>query len=380
MTTPAPGPAAVFVLSAAEPVRGMERAALEVVEALRADGVRADVAVLTSALTDAQRRSRLHRVHGARAFAASFLAARRLVRADGPPLVLVGIWVALRALPWATSRSRPVVGWEHSLTPQRRALSRFFDLVARLVLPLYRRRATAVVAVSATVAAALAEHPGTAAKTVVVANPVPEAPLPDAPLPDAAGPPSAHHRAGPPRLLYVGGLEPLKNPGLLLELLAELDGVRLDVAGTGRAEAALRQRAHDLGVADRAVFHGFTDRVPQLLASADVLVHPSLSETFGYALVEAAQAHVPVVAVSTPQSEHLQPELVPGRTCAPTAAAMADAVRAVLADPPGPAAFAAADRARAQEFSPAALVAAWRRVLTAAAGPAESPSAPGPLA
>ena len=369
MTTPAPGPAAVFVLSAAEPLRGMERAAMEVVAALRANGVPVDVAVLTPALTDRQQGSAVHR---ARAFAASFLAARRLVRADGPPLVLVGIWVGLRALPWATRRTRPVVGWEHSLTPQRRAFSRSFDLVARLVLPLYRRRAAAVVAVSATVAAALAAHEGVAARTVVVANPVPDA---AAPAPGARS-----SRTGPPRLLAVGGLEPLKNPGLLLEAVAELPDAVLDVAGTGRAEAALRERARALGVGDRVVFHGFTDQVPQLLARADVLVHPSLSETFGYALVEAAQAHLPVVAVATPQSEHLVPRLVPGRTCAPTARAVADAVRAVLADPPGAAELAAADRARSQAFSTAALVAAWRQVLARAGGLPQSPSGPGPLA
>lgn len=344
-------PAAVFVLSQATPVRGMERAATDVVGVLRASGVDATLHALVTAPRDG-------RVGRLRDLAASFAAARRLVRAPGPPLVLVGIWVGLRVLPFRRPGGRPVVAWEHSLTRERRAALRSFDVVARLVLPLYARRAARVVAVSPAVASALAVQPGTAGRVVVVPNPVTARP----PL---SPPPVVSADAGHPRLLYVGGLEPLKNPELVLEALVHLPGAHLDVAGGGPRLAALRERAEALGVAGRVTWHGHTDRVPELLAACHVVVHPSRSETFGYALLEAAAAHRPVVALATEQARHLVPAQVPGTTCAvpATAGAFAAAVLSVLAAPPAEAEFAAADVERAGTYDPAALVAAWRSVL-----------------
>jgi len=345
----ATAPAAVFVLSQATPVRGMERAATDVVDQLRSAGVDATL----HALVPAPRTGRVGRL---RDLAASFAAARRLVRQPGPPLVLVGIWVGLRVLPFRRPGDRPVVAWEHSLTRERRAALRSFDLVARLVLPLYARRAARVVAVSPAVASALAEQPGVGARAVVVPNPVAVAPH---------RPPAAAVRSGGPRLLYVGGLEPLKNPELALGALVHLPDAHLEVAGGGARLPALRERAVALGVGDRTTWHGHTDRVPELVAACDAVVHPSRSETFGYALLEAAAAHRPVVALATEQASHLVPAQVPGTTCAVSASAeeFAAAVRSVLEAPPSAAVFAAAHVERARAYDPAELVAGWREVL-----------------
>lgn len=348
---PEVAPAAVFVLSQATPLRGMERAAADTASALQADGL--DVAL--HALVARPRPGRVGRLLD---LAASFAAARRLVRQPGPPLVLVGIWVGLRVLPFRRSRDREVIAWEHSLTRERRTALRSFDVVARLVLPLYARRARGVVAVSAAVAAALAEQPGVGERVVVVPNPVGKEPLASSgwrePEPVRAG----------GRLLYVGGLEPLKNPELALAALAQLPGTHLDVAGGGGRLPAMRRLAGELGVADRVTWHGHTDRVPELLDACDAVVHTSRSETFGYALLEAAAAHRPVVAVATEQARHLVPALVPGTTTTPDAPALAAAVRAVLAAPPPVEAFAVADAARERAYGREALVAGWRAVLT----------------
>ena len=342
-------PAAVFVLSQATPVRGMERAATDVVDQLRSAGLDATL----HALVRTPRTGRLGRL---RDLAASFAAARRLVQQPGPPLVLVGIWVGLRVLPFRRSGDRAVVAWEHSLTRERRSALRSFDLVARLVLPLYARRVARVVAVSPAVASALADQPGVGARAVVVPNPVAVAPH---------RPPAAQPRPGGPRLLYVGGLEPLKNPELALEALVHLPDAHLEVAGGGARLPALRERAVALGVGDRVTWHGHTDRVPELLAACDAVVHPSRSETFGYALLEAAAAHRPVVALATEQAGHLVPVQVPGTTCAAPASAeaFAAAVRSVLEVPPSAAEFDAARAARARAYDPAELVAGWRDVL-----------------
>ncbi|MGQ7294997.1 glycosyltransferase [Quadrisphaera sp. KR29] len=353
-------PAAVFVLSQATPLRGMERAAADTVAALRADGLD----VVLHALVASPRAGRAGRLVD---LAASFAAARRLVRQPGPPLVLVGIWVGLRVLPFRRRRDRAVVAWEHSLTRERRAALRSFDVVARLVLPLYARRAHRVVAVSAAVAAALAEQPGLgpgpAERVVVVPNPVREGRV----AVSGRREPAPRRTGG--RLLCIGGLEPLKNPELALRALALLPGTHLDVAGGGSRLPALRRLAAQLGVDGRTTWHGHTDRVPELLDACDAVLHTSRSETFGYALLEAAAAHRPVVAVATEQARHLVPSLVPGTTTAAEPAAVAAALREVLAAPPPDAAFAAADAARARAYGREALVAGWRAVLAPVPGP-----------
>ena len=362
-----------FVLSATQPLRGMERAAAEVAARLSDGGLDVEVAVLDPgppARTRAERARRLAR---------SALAARALVRRadrDGETLVLVGIWVALRALPWARGRGATpraaagrgrIVAWEHSFTRERAARSRSFDAVARAVLPLCAARADAVVAVGPAVADALPA--ALASRTTVIANPV--VPEPTAPAQRTDRLPGA-----PLRLLALGGLVPVKAPHLLLDALEALRArdvpAHLDVAGSGPLLAGLRQRAVDADL--DVTWHGHVADVAPLLAGADVLVHTALSETFGYALLEAAAAGVPVVATSTVQARHLVPHLVPGLVCAPTGDALALAVCAVLENPAGQRAAEAeaAWRARAEAFDPAALERAWRSVLEAPASRARS--------
>jgi glycosyltransferase involved in cell wall biosynthesis len=59
----------------------------------------------------------------------------------------------------------------------------------------------------------------------------------------------------------------------------------------------LRQRASELGVADRVFFLGSRDNVPEILDALDVLIHcPTAPEPFGRALAEAMAAARPVVA------------------------------------------------------------------------------------
>lgn len=345
-----------FVVSAVEPLRGMERAALDLADHLRADGLDVEVRVLSPGPPPLTRRRR------AASLAASFVTARAAVRDPASAVVLVGIWVGLRCLPRAGARGEPgvprVVAWEHSHTPERAATSRSFAAVASLVLPLYRSRADAVVAVSAAVAASLG--PDLAEDAVVVPNLVPPEPDPPA-LRPRPGP------GGPVRLLAVGGLVPVKQPHLLLDAVAALPPgtATLDVAGDGPLLRALRTDAAHRGLGEFVTFHGHVPDVAPLLARADVLVHTSASETFGFALLEAAAAGLPVVAVENTQTRHLVPALVPGRTCAATGAALAAVVRAVADEPEAERREAAqrAWRARREAFDPAAVTAAWRAVL-----------------
>jgi glycosyltransferase involved in cell wall biosynthesis len=104
-------------------------------------------------------------------------------------------------------------------------------------------------------------------------------------------------------LLFLGGLKPRKNLGLLLEVfrdvLAEMGNqVRLLIAGVGTEEKLLRRRARDLGIASRVVFTGYVPEAEKVrfYNLADVYVLPSSLEGFGMTAGEAMSCGKPVVA------------------------------------------------------------------------------------
>ncbi|MHC1560652.1 glycosyltransferase [Actinomycetospora sp. C-140] len=100
------------------------------------------------------------------------------------------------------------------------------------------------------------------------------------------------------RYVYVGQLIARKNVGALIDAFARLDGrPELDVVGDGVELPALRQRARDLGVADRVQFRGFLDEdgVVEVLATTQTLVLPSLEEVYGFTPLEARVAGLHVV-------------------------------------------------------------------------------------
>lgn len=108
---------------------------------------------------------------------------------------------------------------------------------------------------------------------------------------------------GLPVLLFVGRLDPIKGLDLLLESVAQMrTRARLFLVG-GNPEGdlevdRLRERAADLGIADRVVFPGAVPQ-PELVCyyrAADALVVTSRYESFGLAAVEALACGTPVVA------------------------------------------------------------------------------------
>ena len=109
--------------------------------------------------------------------------------------------------------------------------------------------------------------------------------------------------SGPLTVGYVGRLEAHKGVGVLLDAIARLDGVALEICGDGPDREALAAHADRVGMTDRVVFNGFVDRdeLPSHFAGFDLLAVPSLptarvTEQFGRVVVEAMAAGVPVVA------------------------------------------------------------------------------------
>jgi D-inositol-3-phosphate glycosyltransferase len=117
-------------------------------------------------------------------------------------------------------------------------------------------------------------------------------------------------------LLFVGRVQPLKAPDVLLHAAARMlqrDAERgtalrdrLVVAvvggpsGTGLLEpTALQDLAHSLGIADRVRFEtpqGGRDRLRDWYAAADAVAVPSHNESFGLVALEAQACGTPVVA------------------------------------------------------------------------------------
>ncbi|MBN95956.1 MAG: hypothetical protein CL928_18090, partial [Deltaproteobacteria bacterium] len=117
------------------------------------------------------------------------------------------------------------------------------------------------------------------------------------PLPEDCPSRSREELDGPVQLLCVGALVHHKGHKTLLDAMAlQSESCELLLVGAGLEEARLRRQVERLGLVDRVRFERSFERLPALLESADVFVHPSLSEGLGTAVLEAMGAGLPVVA------------------------------------------------------------------------------------
>lgn len=109
--------------------------------------------------------------------------------------------------------------------------------------------------------------------------------------------------ARPFRVASVGRLLGLKGYGLGLRAFARLHSDNPDseywIIGDGPERRYLERLARKLGCGDVVRFLGWIPReeLPRYLAEVDVLLHPSLHEQFGYALLEAMAAGRPVICL-----------------------------------------------------------------------------------
>lgn len=79
--------------------------------------------------------------------------------------------------------------------------------------------------------------------------------------------------------------------------LAGWEDCEFHLAGSGQDFAALQQQAHDMGLGDRVRFLGWleADQVRELCRSSHVLIHPSRTDPYGAAVVEAMAAGLVVL-------------------------------------------------------------------------------------
>jgi glycosyltransferase involved in cell wall biosynthesis len=275
---------------------------------------------------------------------ASALGFARWLRRERTDALLVTSWVRAFGAGWAARRAgvrvvlrlggihglhSPVEAWKY-----RHALGRWYDAV------IANSRYTAE--------SLLREMPALDPSKVRV--------VPNGHLPASTSPAPLRSEHPIPAdavlLAAVGGMERNKGFHVLLPALARLDaGVHLAVAGDGKERPNLQSLAESLGIVDRVHWLGHRRDVPAVLAAADAFVLSSLREGMAVAMMEAVAARLPVVATEVGGAWELlaardgRPAggwIVPRNDAAALAAALADLVRGLRANP-------SAVRARADE-------------------------------
>jgi len=171
-----------------------------------------------------------------------------------------------------------------------------------------------------------------------------------------------------PLIVAPGALIARKGQSLAIEALSLLSEGHLALAGTGEDEAALRSQAAALGLADRVQFLGHVnhDTLPQLFCAADMVVLPSASEGLANVWVEALACGTPIIIPDIGGARELVTSANAGRIAERTPAAIAEAIEAILADPPTQDEVSQTVSNFSWERNGAAIVDIWRQIVAAA--------------
>jgi glycosyltransferase involved in cell wall biosynthesis len=175
-------------------------------------------------------------------------------------------------------------------------------------------------------------------------------------------------------IVNVGALTDHKGQRWLVEaaprVLEAYPAARVHVLGEGELRGALERRIAELGLAGRVVLHGHVADAREKLAGFDLYVSSSHLEGLGTSILDAMLAGLPVVAAAAGGVADAVVDGQTGRLVAPRdPAALAEAIRAALADPEGSRRLAERAAARvAERFSERAMaagtLAVYRKLLS----------------
>jgi glycosyltransferase involved in cell wall biosynthesis len=290
----------------------------------------------------------------------------RLLRHEGVDVLHTHTAIAANVLGRLAGRLAGVAVVSHVHIENYLPASRSRAAVVRTLDNSTARLATRILAVSEHTRDSLVRQGYPAGRIEVVPNGIEVGAAPAAgggrPRLEALGVPAGAQVVG-----EIGRLCDVKGQRELIDALAQLDDVHGVLVGDdleqgGRFREALERRAEERGLAGRVVFTGHLDDARELLAELDVFVLPSWAEGMPIVLLEAMAAGRPVVATPVGGTPEVVVHgetglLVPPRD----PAALAAALRELLADPDRRARFGQAGRRRVEErFSEEAMT---RRVL-----------------
>jgi glycosyltransferase involved in cell wall biosynthesis len=303
---------------------------------LKARGVQVEVIESSSRLASVRRRGGLLAAAGA--IPGVWRLVQSIARLTTPYDVLYAnsqkSWVVAALLAW---RYRRTVVWHlHDIMSGEH----FDQLLARTAIGFANRTAAAVIANSKTTAGAFGAAGGRRSLVHVVHNGIDVGPF------DAVKPPQVaalkRELGGDtaPLIGLFGRIAPWKGQHVLLQALAELPGVRALLVGTplfGEHEyqARIERDAEEPAVAGRVTMLGFRSDVAALMQAVDIVVHTSVSpEPFGRVVVEGMLARRPVVATAMGGVLEIIDDGINGVLVPPgDPAALAEAIRALAADP-----------------------------------------------
>lgn len=101
------------------------------------------------------------------------------------------------------------------------------------------------------------------------------------------------------RICFVGRLEPVKNPILLLDVFYDFlrtsPNAELWIVGDGSLQLDIETLINELGIQDSVFLFGNKENPEQYVSKCDVYIQTSESEGFGIAVVEAMLLEVPVI-------------------------------------------------------------------------------------
>ena len=161
-----------------------------------------------------------------------------------------------------------------------------------------------------------------------------------------------------PIVLTTGRLDAQKGHRFLLEAAAQIPHARFVLAGDGPERGNLEAQARELELGDRVRFLGYRDDIPDLLASCDIFVLPSLFEGLPLSVLEAMAAGRPVVSSAIGGTDEAVVQEETGLLVPPgDAGALARALLRVLSDASLATKWGDAGRSRVREhFSAATMV------------------------
>lgn len=154
----------------------------------------------------------------------------------------------------------------------------------------------------------------------------------------------------------IAELHPTKGLDVAINAIALLShhtqNLRYLIIHDGDERARLAKLVKDLGLEENVFFTGTIENAATLLPAFDIFLLPSRSEAFGYVLIEAGQAGIPVIASRVGGIPEVVLDQETGILVPPNEAeALAGAVKALLNDPARREEFAAAHHERSLTFS-----------------------------
>lgn len=340
------------------PRLGMEKALEELLELLPADHI--ELVLISGPAPDSATYpvTALCQPGGWRGRVLALVKLRKVARSRsqaGAVIVAVGAW-AFVALAAATVVSGiRLILWEHSILPWR-IRNEWRVTFAAIALRVLAFRLQSVVCVSNSNRASVAPFVWPLKQLVVIPN-------------ISAIATGGYVMEGrdteprcPVRLVGVGSLNRRKNWELAVRAMLHLPAhFTLELAGAGEQQARLSTLIDDLGLKDRVRLLGYVSGAERLMAAADIIVHPSLAETFGYTMIEAAEICRPVVVLDLPAMNEMVPRYACGECAEATPTGFADAIMRAQASTYD---YAQTSRARSDALSSNSILISWNALLS----------------